>query len=47
VNVVKTHRFDRHYIAVSRTVQDAFDKQLRYLLQNLRHPSLRAEKYDA
>jgi plasmid maintenance system killer protein len=46
VNVVKTNRFDRHYVAAPRTVQDAFDKQLRYLLQNLRHPSLRAKKYD-
>ena len=28
-------------------VQNAFFKQSRLLLQNLRHPSLRAKKYDA
>jgi len=29
-----------------RSVQRAFDKQLRFLLANLLHPSLRAKKYD-
>ena len=28
-------------------IQQAFFKQSRLLLQNLRHPSLRAKKYDA
>ena len=27
-------------------IQRAFDKQLLRMLQNLRHPSLRAKKYD-
>lgn len=27
-------------------VQRAFEKQLRFLVNNLRHPSLRAKKYD-
>ena len=30
-----------------RNVQRAFDKQLRFLVDNLLHPSLRAKKYDA
>ena len=28
------------------SVQKAFEKQLRFLLRNLHHPSLRAKKYD-
>lgn len=43
---LKTSRFNRHYVTAPREVQHAFDKQLRYLLQDLRHPSLRAKKYD-
>ena len=27
-------------------IQKAFEKQLRFLLTNIRHPSLRAKKYD-
>ena len=27
-------------------IQQAFDKQVRLLVANLRHPSLRAKKYD-
>jgi mRNA interferase RelE/StbE len=27
-------------------IQKAFDKQVKLLLENLRHPSLRAKKYD-
>lgn len=46
MTAVKTRRFNRHYVTAPRKVQDAFDKQLVYLLQNLRHPSLRAKKYD-
>ncbi len=29
-----------------RAVQRAFDKQLRFLVNNLHHPSLRAKKFD-
>ncbi len=38
--------FLRSYAAASSQVQKAFDKQVLLLLQNLRHPSLRAKKYD-
>ncbi len=38
-----TH-FLRSYAAASPQVQKAFDKQLLLLLQNLRHPSLRAKR---
>ena len=40
-----TPRFERAYAAAPTPVQRAFDKQLRFLLQNLRHPSLNAKKY--
>ena len=46
MQVRTTSRFDRHYLDAPRTVQNAFDKQLKYLLQNLLHPSLRSKKYD-
>jgi hypothetical protein len=36
----------RDYNALSPALQALVDKQLALLLQNLRHPSLRAKKYD-
>ena len=41
-----TDRFKKSYRNVPQRVQKDFDKQLVYLLQGLRHPSLRAKKYD-
>lgn len=41
-----TTRFDRLYASASREKQDAYIKQSKLLLQNIRHPSLRAKKYD-
>jgi mRNA interferase RelE/StbE len=38
--------FVRSYDAVSTQVQKAFDKQVILLLKDIRHPSLRAKKYD-
>ena len=38
--------FARAYGKAPKEVQAAFDKQSALLLQNLRHPSLRAKKYD-
>jgi mRNA-degrading endonuclease RelE of RelBE toxin-antitoxin system len=40
-----TERADRDYAALPVAVRKAFAKQLRYLLANLRHPSLHAKKY--
>jgi len=34
------------YIDAPPAVRKAFDKQAKLLLENLRHPSLRAKKYD-
>lgn len=41
-----TLRFRRQYQQLSAERQAKFDKQLAFLLSNLRHPSLRAKKYD-
>ncbi len=41
-----THRFRKQYQKLSSEHQNKFDKQLGFLLSNLRHPSLRAKKYD-
>jgi plasmid maintenance system killer protein len=41
-----TPRFLRLYAEAPAHIQKAFDQKLKYLLQNLRHPSLRAKKYD-
>ena len=39
-------KFDEVYRLLSQETQKKFDKQLAYLLKNMRHPSLRAKKYD-
>ncbi len=41
-----TAHFDRAFEKFSAEVQRAFRKQIRYLLVDIRHPSLRAKKYD-
>ncbi len=41
-----TERADKDYAALPGSVRKAFAKQLRFLLADLRHPSLRAKKYD-
>jgi hypothetical protein len=41
-----TPRFQDGYRAAPPEIQRAFDKQLGNLLRVLRHPSLRAKKYD-
>ena len=38
--------FDRAFSKMSTRVQIAFHKQAVLLLNNIRHPSLRAKKYD-
>lgn len=43
---VLLERFSRQLESFSASVQDKFWKQLNYLLRDIRHPSLRAKKYD-
>ena len=39
-------QFLKSYAGAPPEVQKAFDKQLGFLLDNLKHPSLHAKKYD-
>lgn len=41
-----TLRFRKQYQKLQSEHQAKFDKQLAFLLTNLRHPSLRSKKYD-
>ena len=41
-----SERFVRSYTSAPPAIQQAFDRKLDLLLHNLRHPSLRAKKYD-
>ena len=41
-----TERFERSYRAAPLEVKRAFAKQAQFLETNLRHPSLKAKKYD-
>ena len=41
-----TDRFGRSYRAAPERVRKTFAKQIERLLSDLRHPSLRAKKYD-
>jgi mRNA interferase RelE/StbE len=40
-----TERADKDYADLPVNIRKAFAKQLRFLLVNLRHPSLQAKKY--
>jgi mRNA-degrading endonuclease RelE of RelBE toxin-antitoxin system len=40
-----TEKADKDYARLPMTIRKAFAKQLRFLLANLRHPSLDAKKY--
>ncbi|MCW5892056.1 MAG: hypothetical protein KIT14_16145 [bacterium] len=46
MNARRTDRFDSDLRNAPLRVQKDFEKQLRFLLRDLRHPSLRAKKYD-
>ena len=46
MNWAHTRRSEKDYQEAPPEVQKAFDKQAQLLAQNLRHPSLRAKKYD-
>ena len=40
-----TLKFIRAYQSFPKSIQSKFDKQLGYLLSNIKHPSLHAKKY--
>ena len=41
-----TNRFRRDFLGAPPVIHRAFEKQVALLLRDLRHPSLRAKKYD-
>lgn len=41
-----TERFRRSYENAPPNIQRAFDRRAAFLISDLRHPSLRAKKYD-
>ena len=41
-----TPRFIRSYHNFSQAIQKKFDKQLNYLLDDIKHPSLKAKRFD-
>jgi plasmid maintenance system killer protein len=47
MNLHYSERFRRSYESAPRHIQRAFDRRIALLIHNLRHPSLRAKKYDA
>lgn len=46
MHVVFTAPFQDQYRKLSADVKRKFEKQLLFLLKDMRHPSLRAKKYD-
>ncbi len=46
MKLVYTERFRRAYVEAPPYVQRACDRRLGFLLRDLRHPSLRAKKYE-
>jgi len=46
VNVRLSPQFEKSYADAPLQIQKLFDRKLALLVQNLRHPSLRAKKYD-
>jgi hypothetical protein len=46
MRVIYSAKFARRFDAAPAEVQRAFRKQVSLLVENLRHPSLRAKKYD-
>jgi mRNA-degrading endonuclease RelE of RelBE toxin-antitoxin system len=43
---IRSTRFKRSYKRLPKEIRVAFAKQMRFLLVDIRHPSLRAKKYD-
>ena len=46
MRAVLAERFAKAFIAAPPEIQKRFGQQLAHLLRDLRHPSLRAKKYD-
>lgn len=47
MKILSTTCFNRSYAKAPIAIKRAFIKQATFLLEDIRHPSLRAKKYDA
>ncbi|HEY4496518.1 MAG TPA: hypothetical protein VJC04_04185 [Candidatus Paceibacterota bacterium] len=43
---ITTKHFDREFAKMPQVVRKAFSERIVFLVENFRHPSLRAKKYD-
>ena len=46
MKITRTKRFTKNLNKLPEAIKKKLDKQLVYLVSDLRHPSLRAKKYD-
>ncbi len=46
MQLIYSEQFRRSYESAPPAIQRAFDRRIRFLMRDLRHPSLRAKKYD-
>lgn len=46
MKVSHTSRFQKNALIFGKEIQNKLEKQIRFLLHDLQHPSLRAKKYD-
>ena len=46
MNIFRMPSFKKEFAKLPASVQKVFEKQAEYLVQDIRHPSLRAKKYD-
>ena len=46
MKIVATPHFKKSFSLLPKETKTKFRKQVNFLLENLRHPSLRAKKYD-
>jgi mRNA-degrading endonuclease RelE of RelBE toxin-antitoxin system len=46
MRIAFSERAQQQFSELPEAQKSAFEKQITFLLQNLRHPSLRAKKYD-
>ena len=44
--IFRSPRFNKDFFVLSLEIQKKVDKQLLFLVSDIRHPSLRAKKYD-
>jgi mRNA interferase RelE/StbE len=47
MKTVSTARFERSYYSAPATIRQSFEKQLIFLLEDIRYPSLHAKKYNS